>query len=173
MERKDEAKLANLRQSFANFDSNNNGFIDKNELKELLKSFNLEFTEERFEELFLKLDTDKNGQVDFKEFCFIFDEIEQGLDHKIVEAFNAFDKDGNGTIDVSEMKGVFQRLGIDASEQEVKDVMKLVDDNDDGEIDLGEFTKSYMELNIKNAVENNPDLLKPEPETSSGCCVIC
>ena len=49
-----------------------------------------------------------------------------------------FDKDGGGTISMAELKGVMERLGTKVSDNELRDIIATVDDNNDGEIDLEE-----------------------------------
>lgn len=55
------------------------------------------------------------------------------------EAFNMFDKDGDGTITVLELGTVMRSLGRQTTEQEVKDMIKEVDTDGNGEIDFQEF----------------------------------
>ena len=94
------------------------------------------------------------------------------------EAFNLFDRDRSGSISVKEMKSVFLALGVVATDQEIKSVVKEMDDDsnsnfkiqfkkfyiiemnkDDGEINFEEFVKvmgnqfykQYNEAEIKAA----------------------
>lgn len=55
------------------------------------------------------------------------------------EAFNMFDKDGDGTITVLELGTVMRSLGRKTTEKEVKDMIKEVDTDGNGEIDFDEF----------------------------------
>jgi calmodulin len=53
--------------------------------------------------------------------------------------FNIFDKDGGGSIEESEIRQVFQSLGQDPTEDEVKTMINSVDENNDGTVDFEEF----------------------------------
>ena len=53
------------------------------------------------------------------------------------ETFAMFDKDGGGTISMAELKGVMERLGTKISDKELREIISTVDENNDGEIDLG------------------------------------
>ena len=52
-------------------------------------------------------------------------------------AFNLFDKDKSGTISINEIKGI---LGGEDRDSQFEDIIKEVDMNGDGEIDINEFT---------------------------------
>lgn len=47
-------------------------------------------------------------------------------------AFKMFDKDGSGSISIDEIKEIFGGVGQNISEKVWKDLMKEVDDNNDG-----------------------------------------
>eukprot|EP01083_Nonionella_stella_P221677 791733_1 len=57
------------------------------------------------------------------------------------DAFRLFDKDGDGTISADEIHGVFCSLGFGKkySKKDVKKMIKAIDENGDGQIDLDEF----------------------------------
>lgn len=56
-----------LREVFRQFDRDNNGVLSKNELANLLKKINLIVDEKYLEALIIKLDTNKNGVIEFEE----------------------------------------------------------------------------------------------------------
>jgi len=57
----------------------------------------------------------------------------------IKEAFELFDTDGSGSIDSKELKVAMKQLGFDTSEEEIDRMIRDVDADDSGEIDLEEF----------------------------------
>ena len=60
--------------TFRTFDLNNDGFIDKEEFRTVMKTLDAEFTEEHLEELMKKGDVDGNGQIDYAEFIKLWNE---------------------------------------------------------------------------------------------------
>ena len=62
-------KLAELKQAFEALDANKDGFISKEELKGLLKDLGDEINDDIITEMMTMADTDKDGKVDFNEFC--------------------------------------------------------------------------------------------------------
>ena len=67
-----EEEMEILRDAFDAIDENENGFIERSELKSLLKevadSLGERFNAEEAEKEFTKADTDNNNKIDFNEF---------------------------------------------------------------------------------------------------------
>jgi len=60
------------------------------------------------------------------------------------EAFDAWNADGNAYLDQSEMKTAMAGLGVDVSQ--LSDMLKEVDQNNDGNIDFGEFLDALWKV---------------------------
>ncbi|CAF0786772.1 unnamed protein product [Brachionus calyciflorus] len=60
---------------------------------------------------------------------------------ELKEAFDIFDRDHSGSISARELKAVFKNLEISASDQDIKNAMKQMDINNDGEISFSEFSR--------------------------------
>lgn len=58
---------------------------------------------------------------------------------ELKQAFFLFDKNGDGTISESELASVLENLGQKPTEEEIKDMMREVDADGNGEIDFDEF----------------------------------
>ena len=63
--------------------------------------------------------------------------------HKIRESFTMFDVDGSGSITNNELKNIYNALGHEFTEKEVKDMMNDIDINQDGYITFHEFLSLY------------------------------
>ncbi|XP_028408457.1 EF-hand calcium-binding domain-containing protein 6-like isoform X2 [Dendronephthya gigantea] len=57
-----------LSRAFRNFDEDGNGIVTKAELKNILYRYQLSLTQQEFDKLWNRYDTDRNGYVDYKEF---------------------------------------------------------------------------------------------------------
>ncbi|KAL4226321.1 Calmodulin [Mactra antiquata] len=55
------------------------------------------------------------------------------------EIFKLFDKDGDGTITTKELSTVMRSLGQNPSEEELRQMVKMVDSDNNGEVDFDEF----------------------------------
>ena len=69
------------------------------------------------------------------------------LEGELREAFELLDQDGSGTVDAAEIMSCCAELGEKLSAHEVIAMLKLVDADDNGEIDFEEF-QEMMSKNI-------------------------
>lgn len=77
-------------------------------------------------------------------------------------AFSAFDTDQSGHIDAEELKEVLTAVGQEPTESQLKEIMKLADEDGNGEISLPEFIKVAKEykdidLTLKKAFKKTAD----------------
>ena len=54
-------------------------------------------------------------------------------------AFHMFDRDGNGKIDDEELMSIMHTLGVEASKEEVGELLRSADKDGNGTIDITEF----------------------------------
>lgn len=135
-----QEQTAQIRDVFRSLDRNGDGRLSKEELMLAYRQHNTEEqTQEIVENVMRKVDVDKNGFIDYSEF------LAASISHQTLtskanldQAFRLFDKDGSGKITIQEVKEI---LGGDQqmSDSTWQQVMKEVDANSDGEIDLKEF----------------------------------
>ena len=60
-------------------------------------------------------------------------------EEEMMTAFKVFDKDGSGTISHNEMKQVMKNLGEKLTDEEIDELIKEADKDNDGEVDYKEF----------------------------------
>jgi len=58
-----------LREAFRVFDKDNDGFVDRHDLVEIVRSLKWELTEEEIDDMVIESDVAGNGRIDFEEFC--------------------------------------------------------------------------------------------------------
>ena len=63
--------------------------------------------------------------------------------HEIRETFAMFDADGSGSITINEIKNIYNALGHEFTEKEIKNMMNDIDINQDGYITFHEFLSLY------------------------------
>lgn len=85
------------------------------------------------------IDTDGNGSIEFEEFLVAFGRRKEDIEMQ--EAFKVFDKDGNGLISADELQQVMSQLGLAVTVDQVRDLIKQVDMDGDGQVNYKEFVK--------------------------------
>ena len=63
---------------------------------------------------------------------------------QIREAFELIDSDGNGGLDAKEIGRVFEKLGIRATDQDIKAVIEICDTDGSGFIEYDEFERAMF-----------------------------
>lgn len=144
-----------LKNVFATFDKNHDGFITKKELEESLKSIGISATEKDVVDMVENIDTNGDGLIDFDEFCKLFDpkssrdeeeEEEEEEEREIgdwKEAFDVFDGNRDGVITVEELGLVLSSLGFTEGNklEYCKEMIRKVDIDGDGMVNFVEFKK--------------------------------
>lgn len=68
--------------------------------------------------------------------------------NQLAEQFKEFDKDGSGALSPDELKIALREVqGVDYNEQEIKEIIKKIDIDGDGEINYSEFLMASLNQN--------------------------
>lgn len=133
-------ELKVLKEEFAALDKDGNGRLSRDELLEQYKKIMNEVeANEVVEEIMKKVDVNHSGDIDYTEFlagCMERSNFESKENLNL--AFKLFDKDGSGDITVHEIQAVLG-VGQLVDSNVWADIIKEVDQNGDGVIDLKEF----------------------------------
>ncbi|KAJ8470172.1 hypothetical protein OPV22_024515 [Ensete ventricosum] len=133
-----EDEIAGLKEMFKMIDTDNSGHITFEELKAGLERVGARLKESEVYALMQAADVDNSGTIDYGEFIAAtlhLNKIERE-DH-LFAAFSYFDKDGSGYITQDELQQACEELGVEAVH--LDDMIKEVDQNNDGHIDYNEF----------------------------------
>merc|ERR1712087_157092 len=136
---------AEFREAFSVFDKDGDGTISEKELGTVMRALGLNPTEEELTQMVQEVDTDGNGEVDFDESCSMMIrrmEDEDG-DEEILEAFQVIDRDGDGFISEADLKDLMTNLGEKVTEEELKDMIREVDLDNDGQVSFAEFVAMF------------------------------
>ena len=137
--RLEENEIEDLRKTFEAFNTQKDGQISCEELKEGLKKLNSNnIKDEDIYNLFKTIDVGKTGKIDYTEFLAATLQKRSYLQKiRLYEAFTMFDKDGCGKITKDELMEV---LKLDKSqEKETEVLIKDADKDGDGVINYKEF----------------------------------
>ncbi|KHN16906.1 Calcium-dependent protein kinase SK5 [Glycine soja] len=137
-ERLSEEEIGGLKELFKMIDTDNSGTITFDELKDGLKRVGSELMESEIKDLMDAADIDKSGTIDYGEFIAAtvhLNKLER--EENLVSAFSYFDKDGSGYITLDEIQQACKDFGLD--DIHIDDMIKEIDQDNDGQIDYGEF----------------------------------
>ncbi len=100
-----------IRETFAMFDENNSGDIDKAEFSKLTDVLGLEINERKQTEIMRELDKEGNGCIDYEEFVKLMSKFQFGNAETHLEtAFNEYDKDMDGEVGLDDLLKVSEEL---------------------------------------------------------------
>mmetsp|Transcript_79977 Transcript_79977/g.222446 ORF Transcript_79977/g.222446 Transcript_79977/m.222446 type:complete len:152 (+) Transcript_79977:138-593(+) len=130
------AQLDEFRRCFEDFDVDNSGAIDADELRNLMKTFGHDPSEEEIKATLAVGDKDGNDEIEFDEFCKLLLRKRKEAEEidGMRQAFQALDRNGDGFIDKEELA---ELEGL--SRAEVDQIFREADTNNDGLIGYDEF----------------------------------
>lgn len=137
-ERLSEEEIGGLKELFKMIDTDNSGTITYEELKDGLKQVGSNLMESEIKSLMESADIDNSGTIDYGEFLAAtlhLNKMER--EENLVAAFAYFDKDGSGYITIDELQQACKDFGL--GEVHLDDMIKEIDQDNDGRIDYGEF----------------------------------
>ena len=100
-------------------------------------------TPEQVHDLFMEVDEDGGGSIDFDEFMVMMADRmkERDQEEEGIEAFKVFDADASGYITSDELRRILMDLGEDVTEEEMDALILEADLDGNGRIDYDEFSK--------------------------------
>ncbi|KAF6154265.1 hypothetical protein GIB67_026721 [Kingdonia uniflora] len=133
-----EEEIAGLKEMFKAMDTDSSGAITFDELKAGLRRYGSTLKESEIRDLMDAADVDNSGTIDYGEFIAAtvhLNKLER--EEHLVAAFAYFDKDGSGYITVDELQQACSEHNM--TDVLLEDIIKEVDQDNDGRIDYGEF----------------------------------
>lgn len=146
-----ESQISNLKDAFILLDENCDGTLTPQEIITGLKKSGITDLPSDLLAILNDIDSDGSGSIDYTEFiAATLDSKQYSKEHVCWAAFKVLDQDGNGKITANELLNVFSysseqgSAGIsDNALSDVKNMIKEVDVNGDGEIDFQEFLEMF------------------------------
>lgn len=130
-----------LKANFNNADKDQDGLISYQELKELMKQTTKNFLEVDLQDLLNDVDINEKGQISCKTYIDIITKYNKKMDSEdeLIEVFKIFDKDDSGLISAKKILDVFKKIDENLQEEEVLQMIKECDVDEDGYLNKDEF----------------------------------
>lgn len=143
-------EIKEARDIFQELDENGDGKLSREELLNGYKKFiPVKSAEALVDKIMKEVDSDNSGFIDYNEFLKAAVDIQTFASPQYLQsAFNLFDKDSSGKISIEELKIV---LGQDRDPEVFDEIIKQVDKNGDGEIDIDEFAAILKNMKVNKS----------------------
>ena len=140
-------ELEDLRRAFQAMDTDQDGTLDLDELKEGMREHMtaIYFDTCDWDDFLQSIDADKSGKIDFQEFIAAAHSRTKILNEKNLRiAFDMFDADGNGSITKEEMNAVFSGSSAITTDFTAlwKEILEGADKNGNGTLEFEEFREA-------------------------------
>jgi len=138
-----------IEEHFKNLDKDGNGKLDTEELCYLLMDIGMTESKakQEAEKMITQTDTDRSGNIDFKEFLAIWQRKMLSINETYIHTvFSVLDSNGDGHIDKEELAKILNMTN-EGDDVKINEIIKEVDADDDGKINFDEFRVAMLERN--------------------------
>jgi len=126
-------------RAFNKYDKDASGDIDIDELRPALRRLGFPADTATANAILKWYDHDESGRIELYEFAIMARDM---------SVFTAYDEDHTGTLDATKLRPALAKLGLAASEAEVRRIIHVWDDNESGVINLLEFAEIIRDLQV-------------------------
>ncbi|XP_007899137.1 myosin, light chain 12, genome duplicate 1 isoform X1 [Callorhinchus milii] len=135
----DQSQIQEFKEAFNMIDQNRDGFIDKEDLHDMLASLGKNPTDDYLESMM----NEAPGPINFTMFLTMFGEKLNGTDPEDVirNAFACFDEEGTGYIQEDYLRELLTTMGDRFTEEEVDELFREAPINQQNNFDYNEFTR--------------------------------
>jgi Ca2+-binding EF-hand superfamily protein len=135
----DQKQIAEFKEAFSMIDHDNDGFIDKEDLKDMLASLGQNAMDEEIDAMI----NEAPGSINFTMFLTLMGEKMSGTDpeHEIIQAFQCFDENNVGYIHTDTLREYLTTMGDRLNNEEVDIMYKGVHLEKDGNFRYHDFVR--------------------------------
>lgn len=141
------AEIEEYRRQFDRFDDDKSGFIDPDEILQLLRWLGYEPLRDMVQAIMHEVDEDSNGELDFDEFVELMGLFRSthGFSREEIDdfrhVFEQFDCDSWGEVSCLELMDMLRYLGYATELEVIQYYIDQIDINGTGMLDFGEFVQ--------------------------------
>eukprot|EP00515_Schizochytrium_aggregatum_P004381 CAMPEP_0202049240 /NCGR_PEP_ID=MMETSP0963-20130614/3254_1 /ASSEMBLY_ACC=CAM_ASM_000494 /TAXON_ID=4773 /ORGANISM="Schizochytrium aggregatum, Strain ATCC28209" /LENGTH=167 /DNA_ID=CAMNT_0048614233 /DNA_START=180 /DNA_END=683 /DNA_ORIENTATION=- len=143
-----QEQIEHYREAYSIFDKDNDGAVSLEELSHVLRCLGMNASDTEARRLFLEIDEDHSGKIDFKEFLVLMQTIGGGpssgetntfTNDDWAHAFKIFDLNGDGYITAQELGQVLENMGQGLKDFELEEMIQEVSSDASGRVSLEDF----------------------------------
>ena len=160
----DDNQVDEFKEAFRVFDVDGGGTIDSEEYQNLMEMLGMSSDPEVLTEMFVAMDADEDGELQFEEFLILMATLMSNEDNTddLLDAFDEIDVEGTGRISVDVVRTLLEGMSENCTEDEVETLIAVCDRDDDGLVSM-EDIKRLLELNTSTGAQAPPQKQVPEP----------
>ena len=132
--------------AFNMFDTNHDGTINSQKIREIMQKFGKMPSEAQLQQLIENITKSDSKKIGFDDFVDMMEQKnrEDDPEVEILNTFQIFDKDNNGLISNQELFHIIKTFGETLTDQEIEDIILEADVDGDGYINYEDFIKNML-----------------------------
>ncbi|KAH3854083.1 calmodulin-A-like [Dreissena polymorpha] len=136
-----EEQIKEFREAFDLFDKDGDQTITTAELLTVMRSLGHNPSNEELMQMIREVDINGNGKIEFNEFLALMEKNLRCYDSEelIRGAFEVIDLHGDGYITYQQLRQVVHDLGLDYTEDEMRDMIAEADTSGEGRVNYHDF----------------------------------
>jgi calcium-binding protein CML len=141
-----EERLKLMRQVLDLYDPNDEGTVQTKDISKILKAMGRTLDNEDEQNFREAADPESTGVIskdNFLETVEAMFSLPKESVNELLEAFKVFDVRNTGKISVKNFKNVLVKIGQDFNENEVDEILKYIDVDRDGNININDFIQVW------------------------------
>ena len=134
---------AEYRTQFKKADTNKDGLISYQELKQLLEKSGFNCSEAELQDYVNDVNINEDGELDEESFLDIIEkcQCENDTEEELLEVFKIFDKNNTKLITIKNVMDVFSKIDESIKQEEILQMFKECDLDQDGYLNYEEFKR--------------------------------
>lgn len=138
-----DEQIQEFKEAFNLFDKDGDNTITTPELLTVMKSLGYNPSKDEVIEMIKDVDSNENGKIEFSEFLSLMDANLNAFESEdlIRGAFEVLDPHGEGYITLQGLRQIVHDLGLDFTDEEMRDMIDEADPTGDGRVNFSDFVK--------------------------------
>ncbi len=128
------------------YDPDNEGYVKSRDIAKILRAMGRTLEDDDEQNFLQAADPDNSGKISKDNFLATVEamfSLAKEEVNELLEAFKVFDLKNTGKISVKNFKKVLTDIGQEFSEEEVDDILKYIDIDRDGNINIKDFIQIW------------------------------